>query len=217
MAIVRRLMRWQVRRLFFFLLISAVAAAQARLMPRPSQAAVQPRPSRTPSRPTPCRRTSWPRPLRSTRSACAGHCRIALGPGRALVVCWLQVRLQRLDAWARETMRRRWVQGLALLCDAVVDPRRWPVCRSMSSDMRSACTTASACRAGEAGSATRERGSGCRSWSECPLRSSSTGSCATGRAATGCGIWVVSLPLMVLAGVSWRRWCRAALQQVRAA
>ena len=168
------------------------------------------------SRPTRCRPTSWPRPLPSAASATSWTSSARSGAWPFSGCCWPPAPPPALRPGPSASAAPPLDAGAALL-------RRLPghhhPGRPAPRPDRPACraaATASACRAGEAGSATRPRRWAFRCSSALPFCCSSTGSSAAGRAATGSALWVVTLPLLVLS-VFVVAAARAHLQQVRAA
>ena len=117
---------------------------------------------------------------------CAGYRRFALGPDRALVPAGFRYgcAVRRMDSRNDEA-------ALAAGTGLLRHPHRHP-CPGQSAARRhrargQPAITASVCRAGRAGSATRAKAWPFRSSSACRLLCSSTGSSANRLAATGCG------------------------------
>ena len=118
-----------------------------------------------------------------------------------LVFLWLLLATRfaaALAGWAERMLSRRWMQGLLFFAALSDDHVRWPACRSIFSATTSAAATASACRAGAAGWATRPRRWGFRLLFGAPVLLLFNWIVRRWPRRYWLGLWVVTIPLLVL-------------------
>ena len=169
-------------------LVTRICDAQPAPAPAapPAAQTQPPRPS-PPRRLIPCRRQAGQGYLAQPHPQHSGYHRLALGTGFSLAAAGYAH--CGCDGWlggARAAPAL--AAGAAVFRQSTGDLGRWPACLSIYSATTTAAVTASACRAGAAGSATRPRRWALRCCLARRFCCSSTGLCAAGRAATGWGL-----------------------------